>query len=130
MSKESLLSERHVPDHPFFSNWISHEYCYLTTVGRRTGNRHTIEIWFVVEGGSVWLFTDSDGRTDWLLNLRQDPRVKLRLEEMDVEARAEVVEVGVDAPVRREVAKRYRGSDDSLEEWARTALVVRVTPIL
>ena len=130
MSKETLLSERQVPDHPFFSSWISHQYCYLTTVGRRTGNPHTIEIWFVVEGGCVWLFTDSDGRTDWLLNLRQDPRVKLRLEEMEVDARAEVVKIGVDEPVRRAVVERYRGSDDSLEEWARTALVVRVTPIL
>jgi deazaflavin-dependent oxidoreductase (nitroreductase family) len=130
LSKETLLSEMHVPDHPYFSNWISHQYCYLTTIGRRTGNPHTIEIWFVVEGGSVLLFADSDSRTDWMLNLRQDPRVKLRLEEMEVEARAEVVEVGVDAPVRRAVAERYRGSDDSLEEWARGALVVRVTPIL
>lgn len=65
-----------------------------------------------------------------MLNLRQDPRVKLRLEEMEVEARAEVVKVGVDEPVRRAVVERYRGSDDSIEEWARTALVVRVTPIL
>lgn len=56
--------------------------------------------------------------------------MKLRLEEMEVEACAEVVEVGADAPVRRAVVERYRSSDDSLEEWARGALVVRVTPIL
>lgn len=117
-------------DHSFFSNWIVHQYCYLTTVGRRTGNPHTIEIWFVVEGGSAWLFTDSDGGADWLHNLRQEPRVKLRLGEMEVEARAEVVEIGTDAPVRRAVADRYQGSDDHLDEWARGALVVRVTPIL
>lgn len=117
-------------DHPFFSNWSSHQYCYLTTVGRRTGNLHTIEIWFVVEGGSVWLFTEPDGGTDWVRNLRRDPRVTLRLGEMEVAAHAEVVEAGAGASVRRAVAERYQGSDDNLDEWAKGALVVRVTPNL
>lgn len=117
-------------DHPFFSNWSSHQYCYLTTVGRRTGNLHTIEIWFVVEGGSIWLFTEPDGGTDWVRNLRRQPRVRLRLGEMEVEARAEVVEAGADASVRHAVAERYQGSEDDLDEWARGALVVRVTPNL
>ncbi|MFM8856225.1 MAG: nitroreductase family deazaflavin-dependent oxidoreductase [Actinomycetota bacterium] len=117
-------------DRSFVSNWSSHQFCYLTTIGRRTGNPHTIEIWFVVEGGSIWLFTEPDGWADWVRNLRREPRVTLRLGEMEVEATAEVIEVGADASVRQAIAERYQGSDDNLDHWARGALAVRVTPNL
>lgn len=113
---------------PIFCEWKSHLYCYLTTVGRVTGKPHTIEIWFVVHDGSAWLFTEPDGGTDWVRNLRREPRVKLRVGDNQCGARAEVVELSPDAPVRSDVADRYRSSDDGLHEWARGALVVRVTP--
>lgn len=111
-----------------FHDWTSHQYCYLTTVGRVTGKPHTIEIWFVGHEGSAWLFTEPDGATDWVRNLRRQPLVKLRIGEKEVSARAEVVEVPADASVRSAIAARYGASDEGLDEWARSALVVRVTP--
>ena len=95
---------------------------------RVTGRPHTIEIWFVVEDGSAWLFTEPDGDTDWVRNLRREPRVRLRVGVNEVNARAEVVEVSRNAAVRRAVAERYQNADDGLDDWAREALVVRVTP--
>lgn len=109
-------------------DWAAHQYCYLTTTGRVTGRPHTIEIWFVVEDGSAWLFTEPDGDTDWVRNLRREPRVTLRVGANEVNARAEVVEVSRNAAVRRAVAERYQNADDGLDDWAREALVVRVTP--
>ena len=53
-------------DSGLLDEWAEHEYCYLTTIGRRTGGPHTIEIWFVVFNELIWLFTESDGRTDWV----------------------------------------------------------------
>lgn len=113
---------------PVLRDWVHHQYCYLTTSGRVTGRPHTIEIWFVVHEGSAWLFTEPDGATDWVRNLRVQPRVKLRVGDKESSARAEIFELSPDAPVRRAVAERYRSTDSGLDEWARGALVVRVTP--
>ena len=113
---------------PVFDDWARHQYCYLTTVGRVTGRPHTIEIWYVVHDGSAWLFTEPDGGTDWVRNLRREPRVMLRVGPVEVVARASVVEVPEDANVRRAVADRYKSTDDGLDDWARGALVVCVTP--
>lgn len=121
------MSETPQFDKSFLRNWTSHEYCYLSTVGRRTGKWHTIEIWFVVDEASIWLFTEPDGNTDWVRNLRREPRVKVRLGDMEVESLAEVVELSPDAPVRQAIAERYQHADDNLEGWAKTALVVRLT---
>ena len=36
------------------------EFCYLTTRGRRTGQPHRIEIWFVAHDEGAYLLSDSD----------------------------------------------------------------------
>ena len=66
--------------------WEQHEYCYLTTVGRVTGAPHTIENWFVAHHGGAWLFTESEGRTDWVCNVRREPGVLLEVGEVEVSA--------------------------------------------
>ena len=33
------------------------DYCYVTTTGRRSGNPHTIEIWFALHEGRVYLLS-------------------------------------------------------------------------
>lgn len=111
-----------------FADWESHQYCYLTTIGRVTGKPHTIEIWFVELEGSAWLLTEPDGATDWVRNLRRQPRVTLRVGDKECSARAHVVELPSDSSVRRAVFERYRSIDSELDEWASSALVVRVTP--
>jgi deazaflavin-dependent oxidoreductase (nitroreductase family) len=46
----------------------------LTTIGRRSGRRHTVEIWwFHVDGR--FIITGTPGRRDWLANVRANPRV-------------------------------------------------------
>ena len=44
------------------------EYCYLTTMGRVTGNPHEIEIWFSLNNTTLYLMS-GDGRSDWVKNL-------------------------------------------------------------
>ena len=117
------MAERHT-----LENWQEHEYCYLTTVGRVTGKPHTIEIWFHCDESNVWLFTEPSGKADWVLNLRKQPSVKLRLGEREVDATAEVIALPQDAIERSKIAERYRKVEDGLEAWASSALVVRVTP--
>lgn len=48
----------------------------LTTIGRRSGMRHTVEIWwFHVE--NRFIITGTPGRRDWLANIRANPLVTI-----------------------------------------------------
>ena len=54
------------------------EYCYLTTTGRVSGRPHTIEIWFGVNGSTLYLLSGSQ-KSDWVKNLLKEPAVTVRI---------------------------------------------------
>lgn len=104
------------------------EYCYLTTRGRATGRPHTIEIWFGLEDGRVYMLAGGRDRSDWVRNLQRDPVVTVRIGAETFAGRARVVqEAAEDALARRllleKYAPRYRGD---LTDWGRRALPVAV----
>ena len=104
------------------------DYCYVTTTGRRSGNPHTIEIWFAEQGDVVDLLSGSGDANDWVKNLRAHPMVGLRLGDRDMICRARVVEdPDEDELARRLLMEKYvqRYSGD-LDEWRRTALPVAI----
>jgi deazaflavin-dependent oxidoreductase (nitroreductase family) len=49
----------------------------LTTIGRKSGLRRSVTIWFVRDGDRVWLQAGQGGSTDWYRNLLATPRVEL-----------------------------------------------------
>lgn len=104
-------------------------FCDLTTVGRRSGNAHTIEIWFARSGTTLYLLAGGRERADWVRNLMATPAVRVRVGEVERRGRARVLAAGSDedALARRLLLERYQapGSDD-LEAWGRTALAVAV----
>ncbi|MGE3961504.1 MAG: nitroreductase/quinone reductase family protein [Dehalococcoidia bacterium] len=64
--------------------WAAEPYCYLTTVGRRTGRPHEIEIWFAAVGDTIYLMNDGGedaaaGESDWAKNLRANPSARVRI---------------------------------------------------
>ena len=104
------------------------DYCYVTTTGRRTGSPHTIEIWFALDGDTVYMLSGGGDSSDWVKNIRVDPTVGVRLGDRDMICRARIVQDDQeDAFVRRLVLEKYapRYSDD-LDDWGRTALPVAV----
>ncbi len=114
------------------------EYAYLTTVGRRTGRRHTIEIWYGERAGVVYLLAGGGHHADWVRNLRAEPRVRIRFggprdpgTDGGVDATARLVTDPQEQELaRRLLAGRYQGWREGreLSSWARTALVVAVEP--
>ncbi len=58
-------------------------FCYLTTTGRRSGQPHTIEIWFAVGRGVVYMMAGGGDRSDWVRNVMADPAVRLQIGEHD-----------------------------------------------
>jgi F420H(2)-dependent quinone reductase len=53
----------------------AHLVCDLTTTGRVTGRRHTIEIWFAHHQGTVFLLSGGGLRSDWVRNIVSSPQV-------------------------------------------------------
>ncbi len=103
--------------------------CYLTTTGRRTGRPHRIEIWFIEDGGAVYLFSGGGESSDWVRNLLRQPDVDLELPTAPARPYTARVVHPPDA-LRRRMDERYYGtpSGQPLTEWAARATVVELRP--
>jgi deazaflavin-dependent oxidoreductase (nitroreductase family) len=104
------------------------DFCYLTTTGRVTGRPHTIEIWFALDGNTLYMLAGGGEDADWVKNLRRAPDVTVRLGDLTFAGRARVVAAGAeDALARRLVVEKYQpGYGGDLSDWGRTSLVVAV----
>jgi deazaflavin-dependent oxidoreductase (nitroreductase family) len=105
------------------------EYCYLTTKGRKTGRPHEIEIWFGVQGNSIYLLSGGGSDSDWVKNLRADPHVTVCIGKQVFQGIAQTKENSKEESIARPMlAAKYQGwkQGKSMSEWGRTALVVRI----
>ena len=106
------------------------QYCYLTTVGRRTGNPHTIEIWFALpeDGRSLYMLAGGGDRSDWVKNIRQDPSVQVRIGDRVFRGQGRVVTDPVEEKLaRRLVVYKYYGREEvRTTGWEATSLPVAV----
>lgn len=108
------------------------EYCYLTTTGRRSGRPHEIEIWFGLDGSTLYLLSGGRDRSDWVRNLRVAPEVSVRIGDARFAGRARIVDAPEEhATARRLLLEKYapRYSGD-LSDWGRNALPVAVDLIV
>jgi deazaflavin-dependent oxidoreductase (nitroreductase family) len=105
------------------------DFCYLTTVGRRTGRPHTIEIWFGVEGERLFLLAGGRHASDWVRNLCVQPQVTVRIGDEARSALAAPVEPDTDddALARRLLVGKYQSAEENLDDWGRRALPVVIT---
>jgi deazaflavin-dependent oxidoreductase (nitroreductase family) len=103
------------------------DFCYLTTTGRVTGRPHEIEIWFALDGQSLYMLSDGRDGSDWVKNLQQTPEVTVRIADELFEGRARVVvDAEEDELARRLLVEKYESRPGSLSNWRRTALPVAV----
>ena len=102
------------------------QYCYLTTRGRRTGNPHTIEIWFGLVGSTLYILAGNGEMADFVRNLRVEPEVQVRIDGVTYPAQARVVtDNAEDALVRQMLVAKYQpGYGSDLTSWGQTALPV------
>ena len=49
-------------------------YCYLTTTGRVSGEPREIEIWFALDGTTLYMLSGGRDGSDWVKNLLRAPR--------------------------------------------------------
>ena len=107
--------------------YADEEFCYLTTTGRRTGQPHTIEIWFAVDRGVVYMMAGGRDR----VGLGAQPhRATPRCGSRSVSTTGTrghgswIPGTEEDARVRPLLRDKYASSSDDLVSWARTALPV------
>jgi deazaflavin-dependent oxidoreductase (nitroreductase family) len=105
----------------------SEEYCYLTTVGRVSGRPHEVEMWFSLQDSTLYMLSGAGGRSDWVKNLRSNPRVSVRISDRVFRADARVVtDPKEDELARRLLVDKYERTPGSLSGWRRRALPVAV----
>ncbi len=51
------------------------EFLYLTTLGRKSGKAHEIEIWYVAHGACYYLISGGGTDAHWVKNLLYNPHV-------------------------------------------------------
>ena len=110
------------------------DYLYLTTTGRRSGRPHRIEIWYADagDGRTVYLLSGGGDRSDWVRNLKADPRCETSIGAPDAQQRRSVATLLDDDPERAEVARglvfeKYQPRyDGDLADWRERSLAVAI----
>lgn len=96
------------------------QYLYLTTIGRRTGLRREIEIWFTERAGRYYVIAEHGERAQWVRNLRQNPQISLRVGERECPGSARILDPVQDEELWREVCalseSKYGWSDGLVVE--------------
>jgi len=113
-----------------FERLADRDFAYLTTTGRRTGKEHTIEIWFALQDGRIYVLSGGGDRADWVKNVRKTSHVRLRIGTQAANATARVVRAGTkeDDLARQLLDGKYQGwrAGKRLSAWARNALPVAI----
>jgi deazaflavin-dependent oxidoreductase (nitroreductase family) len=104
------------------------DFCYLTTTGRISGRPHRIEIWFAIDGHTLYMLSGGGvEKTDWVKNVLRLPDVTVEIQDTVFDGRARLVEDREeDALARQLIGEKYQESEPDLDEWLRTALPVAV----
>lgn len=86
------------------------DFCYLTTTGRNSGKKRTIEIWFGLQRDTVYMLSGGGRSAQWVKNLLVNDRVTVRLGQNSYPGVARLVkDKDEDAKARRLVAAKYQG---------------------
>ncbi len=110
--------------------------CYVTTTGRVTGKPHEIEIWFGLDGDTVYILAGGREKSDWVKNVMKTPAVRVRIAGKHFAGAARIVTTkDEDALARRLLLEKYtaRYSGDpstslrtGLSDWGKSALPVAI----
>ena len=103
-------------------------FCYVTTTGRLTGSPHRIEIWFGMDGDTIYLLSGGGDRSDWVRNMVQTPDVTVRIGKQTFGGRARIVsDPSEDRAARTLVFAKYNPTyAGDLTTWRETALPVAI----
>lgn len=104
------------------------KHIYLTTIGRRTGRPHTVELWFAVAQGNLYL--SHEGKyTDWMKNILNNNHLTFTIKSLNGEGMARIVssgdafETGKSALYRKYYGKACK---DVIDDWFSESTVIEI----
>ena len=107
------------------------KYIYLTTIGRRTGNPHTVELWYAITRGKIYL-SHEGAFTDWMRNINKDGRVGFRIGDIQFKAGARIVKDGEPFEIGKyALYLKYYGkaSEEIIDDWFSESSVIEISKI-
>lgn len=97
---------------------LQHErVLYLTTIGRKSGQTRTIEIWFVTHQQRFYLLAERGLQAQWVQNILANPAVSIRLKQQDLRGRGRVLDRERDRQEWQAVAELSRRKYGWGEGW-------------
>lgn len=97
-------------------------FLYLTTTGRKSGNPHRIEIWYVERAGRYYMVSEHPDRADWVKNVQAKPAVLFsvgtRADNGAVVAERTAAARLVDAAAEPELASAVAGLMQAKYDWS------------
>jgi deazaflavin-dependent oxidoreductase (nitroreductase family) len=103
----------------------------VTTAGRKTGNPHTVELWFAVSKSRVYL-SHEGSETDWMKNIENNDQISFEINGKNFTGRARLLENGTEEAWEAQVAlyEKYYGkaSKEIIEDWFSLSRLVAVEP--
>ena len=108
----------------------SEKLIYLTTIGRKTGKAHTVELWFASQGTRIFLSHEGD-YTDWMKNLTTNKRVSAKIGSTSFDADARIVDDGSREMGKQALYEKYYGSANqkTIDDWFDLSTVIELTPL-
>jgi len=111
------------------AEFANEKYIYLTTIGRKTGNPHTVELWFAIAKGKIYL--SHEGKyTDWMRNIIKDDCVEFRIGNIQFKGRARIIMDGEAFEIGKHALylKYYgRASEDIINDWFSKSAVIEIS---
>jgi deazaflavin-dependent oxidoreductase (nitroreductase family) len=103
-------------------------YCYLTTTGRVSGEPREIEIWFALDGETLYMLSGGRERSDWVKNLIKAPSVTVRIADRTFHGTARTAaDPEEEALGRRLVFEKYAPTySGDLSDWRDSSLPIAV----
>lgn len=95
------------------------EFLYLTTTGRKSGQPHEIEIWFVAHEDCYYLCAEHREQTQWVQNIQQNARVSFWVEGRAYQGTARII----DPAAQPEITAAVSALLDAKYKWSEGLLV-------
>jgi F420H(2)-dependent quinone reductase len=85
------------------------QFIYLTTRGWKTGNQHTIEIWFVEYQQRYYVRSERRCDAHWVQNILHNQKIKFSLDNITFEGNTRIVIKDDNVQLVNEVQKLMKG---------------------
>jgi len=107
------------------------KYIYLTTRGRKTGDPHTVELWFAIAGKRIYL-SHEGAYTDWMKNILEDGRVEFKIGKIRFKGNARIAEGGEIFELgKHALYLKYYGKadEDTINDWFSESTMIEISMI-